>query len=162
MGFCTVPSLQAQTKSNISFTIKNAGLNVEGIFSDFKSNIQFDAKAIENTVFSGEIAVSSINTGINMRDNHLMKEEYFHQTKFPSILFKSNAVKLIKEGQLEVLGTITIKGITKPIKLLVNYSYSKTNTIFRTTIKLNRRDFKVGGSSWMMSDLLEANIVIVK
>lgn len=128
-------TLKAQTTSSITFVIKNAGLNVEGSFTGFKSNITFDPKSVESSSFSGKIQVATINTGISMRDKHLLKEEYFFESKYPNIFFKSSSVRFIKEGQIEVLGAITIKGISKPIKLIVAYTVAKNNTIFRTALK---------------------------
>ncbi|NHE56939.1 YceI family protein [Cyclobacterium plantarum] len=141
-----------QEESHIKFNIRNLGLNVEGVFESFTTQVDYDNNQPSNSRFSAEIAVSSINTGINKRDNHLKQEEYFHVEKYPTISFQSTSVNTSGSNKLKVKGDLTIKGKTLPIDLEVNISESGGKTAFTISGQLDRRDFGVGGSSWVMSD----------
>ncbi|MFO7823852.1 MAG: YceI family protein [Cyclobacterium sp.] len=141
-----------QEESYIKFNIRNLGLNVEGLFESFTTQVDYDKGQPSNSRFSAEIAVSSINTGINKRDNHLKQEEYFHLEKYPTITFKSTNVSASGSKQLKVKGDLTIKGKTLPIDLEVDISESGGKTAFTISGQLDRRNFGVGGSSWVMSD----------
>lgn len=60
--------------SIIKFTIKNFGLPVEGTFTDLQGEITFDIQNPANGKFNVSVDANSINTGIEMRDNHLRKK----------------------------------------------------------------------------------------
>ena len=66
-----------KSQSSIDFTIKNAGFTVEGNFSEFDIQANFDKNNLSNSYFRGTAAVKSIDTGINARNNSLQKEDYF-------------------------------------------------------------------------------------
>ncbi len=141
-----------QKESYIKFNIRNLGLNVEGVFDSFTTEIDYNKGQPASSRFSSKIEVSSINTGINKRDNHLRQEEYFHAEKYPTITFQSTNVSASGSNQLKVKGNLTIKGITLPIELDVEISESGSKTAFTISGQLDRRDYGVGGSSWVMSD----------
>lgn len=149
-------------ESYIKFNIRNLGLNVEGTFKSFKTTVEYNKSQPEKSSFSAEIQTNSIDTGINKRDNHLKKEEYFHVDKYPTIKFQSTKVTAVGESGLKVLGDLTIKGKTLPITLEVALSPAGSATQFAIKGELDRRDYEVGGSSWVMSDEVYLDLLIVK
>lgn len=74
---------QSNAESFVKFKIKNAGLTVDGTFSDYKADIFYDENDVSKSKFYGEVKTTSINTGINLRDNDLRKKEYFDVKNFP-------------------------------------------------------------------------------
>jgi polyisoprenoid-binding protein YceI len=158
MLISTVIFSQNEEKSFLKFKIKNAGLTVDGYFSDYKADIQFDESNISKSKFYGEIKTASINTGISMRDDHLRKKEYFNVDKFPIMTFKSTTVSAVSTQKIKIIGDLTIKGITQKIILDVDVLKIRNKTKFSTHYKLNRRDFNIGGKSWTLAD--ELNIFI--
>lgn len=149
-----------QEQSNIKFNIKNAGLTVEGEFHEFDAKIDFNQEHPEKSSFYGEIIVASIDTGIDMRDRDLMKEKYFHEAKYPKISFQSTQVSPKKGNAITVTGQLTIKETQKQVSFDVNYEEKANEVIFTFSLPLNRRDFGVGKSSWLLSDELKANLLI--
>ncbi len=141
-----------QEESSIKFNIRNLGINVEGVFDSFTTEVDYNKNQPSSSRFSAKIQVNSINTGINKRDNHLRQEEFFHVKKYPAITFQSTEVSSPGSNQLKVKGDLTIKGKTLPIELDVTISESGGKTAFTISGELDRRDFGVGGSSWTMSD----------
>ena len=79
--------------SSVTFKIKNLGLSVEGSFTGLKGTIQFDPNDLQSSKFNVSIKAASINTGINLRDKHLKKEEYFNAANFSEIRFVSTRVE---------------------------------------------------------------------
>ncbi|MEX2592157.1 MAG: YceI family protein [Anditalea sp.] len=147
-------------QSHIKFNIRNAGLNVEGEFHEFDAKIDFIPENPEKSSFYGEIKVASIDTGIGMRDRDLQKEKYFHEAKYPEITFQSTKVNSKKSNVITVTGQLTIKGTQKQISFDVNYAEESNKVVFTFSLPLNRRDFGVGGSSWLLSDDFKANLQI--
>src|SRR5205085_12458835 len=73
----------------VTFTIKNFGINTNGEFKGLRGTIKWDASNPAASIFNVTVDAKTINTGIDMRDSHLSKEEYFNVEKFPVITFTS-------------------------------------------------------------------------
>lgn len=136
-----------------TFTIRNAGFNVDGKFAKARIDFEFDMANLDSSFFNAEIEVASIDTGIGARDKHLVKSKYFDEQNFPLMTFKST--QIIKEGiQYFILGELQIKVTSKMLKLPLEIN----DTNLATNFTLNRRDYDVGGSSFILSD--EVNITL--
>lgn len=147
------------TKSKVSFSIGNMKVNtVEGSFTGMKGEVNFDKNNLKTSSFNVTIDVASVNTDNTTRDNHLKNEDFFEVKKYPKIRFKSSAVvKSKKEGYYIAKGKLTIKDVTKDVKIPFTYE----NKIFKGTLKVDRFDYGVGVdmSTFMVSK--EATIEIV-
>ncbi len=143
--------------SSIDFTIKNLGINVDGHFNELTISADFDMEGKLNKI-SSAIVVSSIETGIDSRDEHLLEEDYFYVEKYPKITLKSTEVKALKNNNYEVTANLTIKGKTKQITIPL--SVQKVNETYKITsyFEINRRDFDVGGGSFVMSKTVKINV----
>ncbi|MCC5917519.1 MAG: YceI family protein, partial [Cryomorphaceae bacterium] len=106
----------------------------------------------------GTIRVKSINTGISKRDKDLLKSGYFDEENFPKIIFIATSVKKLGDGKYEVSGKLKIKGVKKDHTFTVKEVKKSGVTYFEGEFSLNRRDFNVGGSSWVLSDDLIVKI----
>jgi polyisoprenoid-binding protein YceI len=148
------------TKSTVDFKIKNAGIGVAGSFKKFETSIEFNESANAPSSIKAIIQVETIDTGIEARDKHLRKEEYFNVDTYPIIAFVSTQILKTTSGSFIAEGKLTIKGITKEVKIPFTY----VDSIFQGTLSLNRRDYNVGGSSITMSDDVEVilKVAIVK
>ena len=65
--------------------------------------------------FRGFIQANSIDTGNERRDNHLRSADFFDVAKYPRIEFASTSVQKGVEDRLEVTGTLSLHGVTKPV-----------------------------------------------
>jgi polyisoprenoid-binding protein YceI len=144
---------------DIEFTIKNAGITVDGQLSGLEVQGQFRPKRIEKSRFSARIPVKSLQTGIGMRDRHLMKKEYFYQEAYPYIRFESSRIEPSREGPGYVLhGELSIRGITR--KEAIRFTAEPTSRGWRLegSTQINRLHYKVGEESWTLGD--EVNVSI--
>ena len=148
--------VQDKTASEITFTIKNFGFNVPGNFSQFIASSNFSASSLKGSFLNVKISVASIFTDSEARDKHLLEVDYFNIKKYPNILFESSVIEKITPFKYLLKGFITIKGIKKRLETILNVTTSKTTVTFLTDFSLNRRDFGVGGSSFVLSK--EVNI----
>ena len=142
----------------VRFEIKNAGIMVEAAFDQFETDIQYNEANPAKSKFNATIAVSSINTGIDMRNEHLQEEEYFYASEYPNITFESTSVSKNTIGELVVNGKLTIRGVTKTIALKTKPEVEGDKTYFKTEFSLNRLDYKVGEASWIMGE--QVNCII--
>ena len=154
-GLVTARAQQFQpdaNKSTVKFAIKNFGISTGGSFSGMEGRIEFDKASPEKAVFEICISATTVNTDNNARDNHLRKEEYFNVEKFPKISFKSDKVTS-RGGNYSVSGQLTIKGTTKTISFPFKASQAGDDGyLLEGSFQLNRRDYKVGGSSVVLGD----------
>lgn len=153
--FC---GLGVYAQEQVTFKIKNAGVMVDGSFEKFSMDISYDPDNLSSSRFNGTIDVSSLETGIDMRNEHLMGEEYFHANSYSAISFKSTSIVKLTNGDLKVKGSLKIKDVSKNVELTVKPTTSGSEWWFETTFELDRLDYGVGESSWFLSN--EVNCVI--
>ncbi|WP_027076102.1 YceI family protein [Maribacter antarcticus] len=91
--------------------------DVSGTLSDFSSSSVIDWDTLENSVIIGQVASETIRTGNFIRDFSLRRATYFDVDNYPFITFKSTKIETVAE-QITVYGTLTLKGISKPIIIL--------------------------------------------
>ncbi|MCH8545382.1 MAG: YceI family protein [Cryomorphaceae bacterium] len=151
-------SIYAQDEAYVRFEIRNAGVNVQGKFTEYDTNININPKDLSNATFRGVISVESIDTGIKKRDKDLKKKNYFDIEKHPNISFELTSIKANGEGAGYVIsGDLTIKDVTKSVSFTAIKVRVSDDLYIKGELTLNRRDFNVGGSSLMLSDELKAS-----
>lgn len=153
-------SVYKANTASVSFKIKNAGLTVDGSFSGLTATIKFAENNVAKSFIEASVDANSINTGIELRDKHLKKEEFFYTSSHPRISLKSNSFTKEKDGTFKGVFNFTMKGITKEIIIPFTFKESEAGATFKGSFQINRRDFKVGGSSWVMADDVVINFTI--
>jgi polyisoprenoid-binding protein YceI len=110
----------------VSFSAKHMGVaTVRGRFDDVTADLELDDPN-DPTTGSGTVTVkaASVNTGSEMRDNHLRSPDFFDAEKYPDIVFRLKSISKSGDDQYKVTGDLTIKGVTKEITL--DYEHSGT------------------------------------
>ena len=150
-------------ESSVRFRIKNFGFNVAGTFTGLQGKIIFDPNNLATAKVEVSIDARTINTGIDLRDNHLRKSDYFDVENYPQIKFVSVKISPgTKSGTLFIFGRLTIKKVTKDISFPFTVTPKDNGYLFSGEFKLNRRDFKVGGGSTISDNLTVMLSVIAK
>lgn len=154
LGFSTITMVLAQPikHAEITFKIKNAGLTVNGSLGNFDGKIDFDPANLLESKIVASVDVSTIETGIGMRDKHLKKEDYFDAEKFPKINMESVSLTSKEDNAYEGKFKLTIKGHTEEIKLPFTVNTDGDISTFDGNFEIDRRDYGVGGNSFLMSD----------
>ena len=141
--------------SRLGFVLNHMGIaELQGDFRTVSATITSKGTDFTDAVIELTAQTSSINTGFQMRDDHLKTADYFDAEKFPELTFKSNSVKKLKnsEREYEVQGKLTLHGITKDVTLkAVHTGSSKTKSGsdlagFKVTGIIKRSDFNIGAS----------------
>ena len=157
------PTLKVKSAA-ITFKIKNAGLTVDGSFTGLEAEIKFNQLKPEESSIKASVNTKSVNTGNNMRDEHIRKAEYFDADKFPKITLQST--KIEKTGPITYKGifNLTIKGVTKVVSIPFTFMKIPEKTEFKGNFTIDRRDYKVGGNSMSMADnvTISMNIIVTE
>lgn len=105
----------------ISFTYSHLGFSTPHVgFSDFNVELDLDNGSPENSSVNVVINTASIDSRVDEFDGHLRGADFFNTEQFPEATFTSSAIKATGESTYDVLGDLTIKGVTKPVTLAVN------------------------------------------
>jgi polyisoprenoid-binding protein YceI len=137
------------THSEVQFKIKHLMItNITGSFNIFSATVQTEEEDFTKAKISFTADVDSIATGNEQRDGHLKSPDFFDAAKFPQIKFVETKVENVdNDGSYELYGNLTIHGITKNIKLDIEFggvvedAYGNTKAGFTINGKINRKDF---------------------
>ena len=130
------------TENAVTFTVKNFGINTNGEIKGLSGSIKWDAANPAASSFSVSVDVNTINTGIEMRDRHLKKEEYFDAEQYPKINFTSTSV-----NAGVIAGNLTLKGVTKPISFPFSVTPAERGYLFEGSFSINRKDYGINAGS---------------
>ena len=137
--------------SEIGFQVRHFVSKVRGSFADFSGTVTIDAEKPETSSVTFAIKVASINTNEPKRDAHLKSPDFFDAGKYPEITFKSRKVVRKSDTSFDVVGDLTMRGVTKEITLPVTFTgivkdpWGLERAGFETAITLNRKDY---GINW--------------
>jgi polyisoprenoid-binding protein YceI len=134
-----------QARSTIGFAVHQFLGTTHGKFTNFEGKIDIDRDQPENSSVTARIDVRSINTGIKRRDDHLRSPEFFNAEKYPEITFKSRRVKRSGAQSGDIIGDLTMHGVTRPVmlhvELLSSPNQSSATRWGVTTDPIRRRDY---------------------
>ncbi len=153
----------ADTKGAITFSIKNFGVNVTGSFQGLEGTVKFQSEQPEQASFDVSIAISTLQTGIELRDKHLKRRDYFDVENFPMISFVSTSVKPGKNtGEFMVTGTLTIKGKQEVIAFPFSAIPKPDGALlFTGSFTINRCNFGIGGWSVSLADAVLVKLSVI-
>jgi polyisoprenoid-binding protein YceI len=114
-----------------------------GRFNDVTGTIEIDDGM---PVFAVSIAIDSVDTNSTRLDGHLKSPDFFNAVEFPTMMFKSKSSTLIGGKTYEVIGEITMHGITKPLTVQMVKTGQVKNQRgeligYETEFNLTRSDF---------------------
>jgi polyisoprenoid-binding protein YceI len=134
---------------------------VRGRFTEVSGSITIDDEP-ERSHVEVELQVASVDTGIPDRDGHLKSSDFFNADEYPTITFKSTKVEAGKSGTWAVTGDLTVRDVTRPITLQVDFDGANASPMgderiaFSAAADVDREDW---GLTWNVA--LETGGVLV-
>ncbi|NBE50877.1 YceI family protein [Streptomyces boluensis] len=114
--------------SSLGFTARHAMVtNVKGAFLDFEGSLQLDGSNPAASTASIDVKMDSIDTGAADRDGHLKSADFFDAETFPAMSFRSTSAETRGGDDYRIHGDLTIKGITKPVAIDLEFNGSATD-----------------------------------
>lgn len=151
------------THSEIQFKVKHLMItNVTGHFSNFSVSATTEENDFTNASILFTAEVDSLSTGNEMRDGHLKSPDFFDAVNHPQMKFTSTRFEKSDDGIYVLYGDLTLRKITKNIKLdvqsggVVKDGYGNTKAGFSVSGKIKRKEF---GLNW--DAVTEAGGVVV-
>ena len=98
----------------ITFRVSHLGFaDAHGVFRKFDAEIDFDPDAIEESTVAITIDAASIDTFWEGRDKHLRSADFLDVANHPQITFVSKEVRLVSANEAELVGEVTLRGVTR-------------------------------------------------
>jgi polyisoprenoid-binding protein YceI len=123
--------------------------NVRGEFGKMSGVVSFDGKSYSSIQAEAVIEVTSINTREKKRDDDLRSSNFFDAANYPTITFKSKRVENVTGSSFNLVGDLTIRGVTRETTLSVEATpiikgmAGERRIGAHATTRLNRQDFGV-------------------
>jgi polyisoprenoid-binding protein YceI len=150
--------------SSIQFQVRYMGLvNVKGSFDKFQGVVRLDEQNLSKSAVNVSIDSTSINTGVEKRDEHLRTDDFFDCPKYPTISFVSKKVFPAGQGKLKVIGDLSMLGVTREVVLAVDGPTPEIKDPWgnirrgaTATTKIDRKDY---GMTW--NNVLDSGGVMI-
>lgn len=145
--------------THVGFSVTHMTIaTVRGEFGTVSGTVDYDPANVAATKINATVAVSSVDTREPKRDAHLAAPEFFDAAKFPTMTFVSRSVANAGASGFDVVGDLTIRGVTKPVTFHVDPISAEIKDPWggfrraaHATAKINRKDFGVSWSGTMDS-----------
>ena len=137
--------------------------NVRGQFHGVKGTVDIEGDDLSDSVLDVTIDAASIDTGVEKRDAHLRSPDFLDVERFPTLTYRSKEVRRLDDGQMRVVGDLTIRGVTQEVVLdvegptqAITDPWGNVRVGASASTKINRKDF---GLEW--NKALEGGGVVV-
>ncbi len=166
---CLVIGVTAQTTwqvdknhSTIGFSIDHMVISeVDGKFDDFEGSLTASKEDFTDAIITFTAKTTSINTGVEKRDNHLRSGDFFDAKTYPELTFTSTSFKKVDEGKYKMTGDLSIHGVSKSVTFDVKFNGTVDTgkgikAGFKISGAINRKDW---GLNW--NNIIESGGVVV-
>lgn len=149
--------------SRVGFRVSHMMISsVEGRFTDVQGSLELEPGQISDLEVQVEVAMNSVETGIEQRDEHLRTADFLDVANHPTMTFVSEKVKA-RKGSFELTGVLTIRGVSKTVTFqgtgldaVVIDPWGNQRVGAHATTTIDRQDFGVA-----YNQLLETGGVMV-
>jgi len=145
--------------SHLGFTGSENGSAFTGSFGKFSGTIVFDPADPSAGHADVTIATASATTGDQQKDGALPDSDWFAVDKYPQAHFVATGFKASGSGY-EALGTLTIRGVAKPVVLPFTLALTGGTAKADGTVPLIRTDFGVGQGAWSTAQYVALQVVV--
>ncbi|RBP53615.1 YceI family protein [Arenicella xantha] len=134
-------------KSYIRFTGDQAGAAFTGEWQQWQATIRFDKDTLAQSRFEVEIDPASADSGDQERDQTIATADFFDATNHPKATFQATEFNTAASGY-RTLGTLTMKGINKPLDFVFNVTQEQGTQVLTGSAKIDRLAWNIGTGDW--------------
>jgi polyisoprenoid-binding protein YceI len=128
-------------ESKVTFYVK-ASVALEGTFDKWDAALTFTSPDVTTGILDIKIQAESVNTGSGMKDGKLKSNDFFDVKQNPLITFHSDKIVQTGPTTLEMPGTFTIRGVSKPETLTFDVTGKGTGSgEIKGTMAFDRKDY---------------------
>ncbi len=153
LGTLLAPAAQAQDwtvqpGSTLSFATTFEGVKFAGAFKQFSARIVFDPAHPQACTLDATITPASADIGNADRDKMLPTADFFDVARFPTATYRGADCTPAGPGRYSAQGTLTLRGISKPVPLTLQWRMQGTGALLTLDANVPRLTFGVGSGQW--------------
>lgn len=145
--------------SKLGFTGVFQGASFDGSFGQWTATINYDPAHLASSKFDVKVNLASVKTGDSDRDSALPGADFFDVAKFPTAHFVTTGFRNV-DGKVIADGQLTLRGVTKPVSLAVNFKPQGQGATLDVATTLKRLDFDVGGGQYADTSVIGADVKV--
>ncbi|MGG3562460.1 YceI family protein [Neobacillus rhizosphaerae] len=134
--------------SSVDFSVRHMMIaNVKGSFNNFNATIEADPTDLTNATIEFSIETGSVDTRNQDRDGHLVSADFFDVENHPTMNFRATKIEKTDDGEYNVTGDLTLRGVTKPETFAVSFEgqgkdpWGNEKVGFSASGSINRSDY---------------------
>jgi polyisoprenoid-binding protein YceI len=138
------------THTRLGFTTRHAMVTkVRGAFEQLEGSAVLDFDDSTRSTATVTFQIASINTNQAQRDEHLRTNDFFDAASYPTGTFTSESIRVIDDATFEMVGGLTLKGVTKPVTITWEHTgtatdpYGNLRAGFEGRATINRKDWGI-------------------
>jgi len=134
--------------SSVDFSVRHMMIaNVKGTFNSFNATIEADPADLTTANIEFSVDTASVDTRSKDRDAHLVSADFFDVENHPNMKFTSTSIEKTDDGEYNVTGNLTLRGVTKQETFVVTFEgqgkdpWGNEKAGFSATGSVNRSDY---------------------
>jgi polyisoprenoid-binding protein YceI len=148
------------TQSRLGFQYRAMGAPVEGEFHRYQADIQWDPAKPASARIQLDVDTGSIDAGLPDATSEAIKGDFFDSRRHPWAHFVSSAVQPQDKGRYLLKGTLTIKGVSRPVSLPILLRADGPAQQLKGTFILKRLDYGIGQGQWTDTSALANEVPV--
>jgi polyisoprenoid-binding protein YceI len=139
--------------TTIGFSVRHLLINnIPGRFREFSGTVQYDPESLTKSSVTFTAKAASVDTGVEARDAHLRKADFFDVAQYPEITFKSTRIERKSGDEFVAHGDFTLRGVTKQVAIpfrlygTIKDPWGKLRLGVEAGLTINRQDYGVAWS----------------
>lgn len=150
---------------DLTFQVRYLASQLKGSFQKYQGSVRYDPQNVGGTMVKFTVHSKSIYTGDEKRDLQLKGPDFFAADKYPTLTFKSTKAKDRGAGKVDVQGTLTIRGVSKPVLIpltvkLGTGAMGVKTALFNGGITIKRKDYGITGGGAAVGDDVQIKLNI--
>jgi polyisoprenoid-binding protein YceI len=144
--------------STLGFSCTQSSVPFNGTFSTWTAQIAYDPAQPQAAHVHIIIQTASAHTGDPQRDQALPRNDWFSTDTFPQAVFDATGFTPMGGDKFTTTGTLTIRGVTKKLKVTFTLDISGTPATAKGQVNLVRTDYGVGQGNWSSGGFIGLNV----
>jgi len=158
-GAALAADYAVQPASTLSFTGSFQGASFAGSFKQWHAAISYDPAQLAQSKFDVDVTMVSVAVSDKDQQSALPGKDFFDVAQYPTAHFVTTGFRQVG-GKVIADGTLTLRGVTKPVSLAVDFKPQGKNATLDVDGTLKRLDFGVGGGDYADTSVIGADVKV--
>lgn len=146
--------------AQVAFQATQMGVPMKGHFDKVRARVHFAPQELKASSVEVDVDTASVDAGSAQADQLLRGADWLDAKADPRARFVSTAWRSAGAGRYRVDGAFTVRGVTRPLRVLVTTRAQGAALALDTDFKLQRAAWGLGGGSWADTRVVAAAIAV--